>query len=134
MLAIVIIVRKIEALASPCGYWFNSCIIAIASWINAVIIGSHFLLSSLTSSMASPPSLCLYYNTSPCYTWESFPCFYNKKQPTNLDELHPKNWTQFLGCSSILISHSKYCIFHLVDLQWCREGGGAFAHRLFSLC
>nr|DAN71169.1 MAG TPA: hypothetical protein [Caudoviricetes sp.] len=26
-----------------------------------------FLLSSLTSSTASPPSLCLYYNTFPCY-------------------------------------------------------------------
>nr|DAX28008.1 MAG TPA: hypothetical protein [Caudoviricetes sp.] len=44
MLAIVIIVRKIGALSSPCGYRFNSSIIAIVSWISAVIIGSHFFI------------------------------------------------------------------------------------------
>ena len=54
MLAIVIIVRKSGALSSPSGYGFNNCAIAIASWINAVIIGSHFFIISI---------LTLLYNT-----------------------------------------------------------------------
>ena len=78
MLAIVIIVRKIEALTSPCGYWFNNCIIAIASWINAVIIGSHFLLSSFSRVSPSYTLYTLYYVQKQLFIL----IFTNKKLPT----------------------------------------------------
>ena len=43
MLAIVIIVRKIGALSSPCGYSLLIAVItAVASWMIAITKGSHF--------------------------------------------------------------------------------------------
>nr|DAQ06590.1 MAG TPA: hypothetical protein [Caudoviricetes sp.] len=45
MLAIVIIVRKIGALSSPCGYSLLIAVItAVASWMIAITKGSHFFI------------------------------------------------------------------------------------------